>query len=369
MTTPPRSPRVAILHSRIRVEERLICDEFTALGIEHELLDARELVFDIHDGSPWARFDVILDRCISQSGAVAAVRVFERFGIPCVNSARVIEACGDKLTTSLLLAQAGVPTPRTRIALDSATALRAVEENGYPAVLKPTVGSWGRLLARVHDRDAAEAIIEHKATLGSAQHGVFYVQEYVNKPDRDLRVFMVGDTAICGIIRESAHWITNTARGGRAGVFEVDPQTAEICRRAARAICGDTSRPSTAVLAIDLLESPSGGMLVSEINHTMEFRNSIAPTGVNIPRFIAQWTVDQARRGEPATSAAAGTPVVTATGTHAGTATGNPIATSTGTHAANHTSTPTATVTSTATANHTAPLIEPRTQRPIEVLQ
>ena len=232
MTT---SPRVAILHSRIRVEERLICDEFTALGIEHELLDARELVFDIHDGSPWARFDVILDRCISQSGAVAAVRVFERFGIPCVNSARVIEACGDKLTTSLLLAQAGVPTPRTRIALDSVTALRAVEENGYPAVLKPTVGSWGRLLARVHDRDAAEAIIEHKATLGSAQHGVFYVQEYVNKPDRDLRVFMVGDTAICGIIRESAHWITNTARGGRAGVFEVDPQTAAICRRVSSA--------------------------------------------------------------------------------------------------------------------------------------
>jgi [lysine-biosynthesis-protein LysW]--L-2-aminoadipate ligase len=350
-----------MLHSRIRVEERLLCDEFAALGAECELLDTRELIFDIHDPSPWTRFDVVIDRCISQTNALAAVRIFERFSVPCVNPSRVIDACGDKLTTSLLLAGAGVPTPRTRIALDATSALAAVEQNGYPAVLKPTVGSWGRLLARVHDRDAAEAIIEHKATLGSVQHGVYYVQEYVNKPGRDLRVFMIGDRAICGIVRNSEHWITNTARGGKAGVLEITDELSSICTQAARAVCGDIDAPCPAVLAIDLLESPSGGMLVSEINHTMEFRNSIAPTGVNIPRCIAQWTVDQARRGEPTTSAAAGTPVVTATGTHAGTPTSNPIATATGTHAANHINTPTAPLSN--------PLIEPRTQRPIEVLQ
>jgi [lysine-biosynthesis-protein LysW]--L-2-aminoadipate ligase len=299
------SPRVAVLHSRIRVEERLLCEQFEAMGVAHELVDARELVFDIHDGSAWDRFDVVLDRCISQSQALAAIRIFERFGLPCVNGSRVIDACGDKLTTSLLLAQAGVPTPRTRVALDAASAMQAVELNGYPAVLKPTVGSWGRLLARVHDRDAAEAVIEHKATLGSAQHGVFYVQEYVDKPGRDLRVFMVGDRAICGIVRESAHWITNTARGGRAGVFEVTGHAAEICRTASRAVCGDVSRPSTAVLAIDLLECPEQGLLVSEINHTMEFRNSIAPTGVNIPGEIARWTVEQARTPRQVASLAA----------------------------------------------------------------
>lgn len=279
--------RIALLHSRIRVEERLLLDELASLGIDHELIDVRELVFDIHDPSRWTSFDAVIDRCIGQTQALAAVRVFERFGVRSVNPASVIEACGDKLTTSLLMARHDIPTPRTCIALDEASALAAVEHIGYPAVLKPTTGSWGRLLARVNDRDAAEAVIEHKSTLGSVQHSVFYVQEYVQKPDRDLRVFVAGEDAICGIVRYSSHWITNTARGGVASVLEITPEIREICARAARAVAG----PGGALLAIDLLEAPGRGLLVSEINHTMEFRNSIAPTGVNIPRRMIEWVV------------------------------------------------------------------------------
>jgi len=279
--------RIALLHSRIRVEERLLLDELASLGIDHELIDVRELVFDIHDPSRWTSFDAVIDRCIGQTQALAAVRVFERFGVRSVNPSSVIEACGDKLTTSLLMARHDIPTPRTCMALDGSSALAAVERIGYPAVLKPTTGSWGRLLARVNDRDAAEAVIEHKSTLGSVQHSVFYVQEYVQKPDRDLRVFVVGEDAICGIVRHSSHWITNTARGGVASVFEITPEIREICARAARAVAG----PGGALLAIDLLEAPGRGLLVSEINHTMEFRNSIAPTGVNIPRRMIEWVV------------------------------------------------------------------------------
>lgn len=279
--------RIALLHSRIRVEERLLLDELASLGIDHELIDVRELVFDIHDPSRWTSFDAVIDRCIGQTQALVAVRVFERFGVRCVNPAGVIEACGDKLTTSLLMARHDIPTPRTCMALDEASAIAAIERIGYPAVLKPTTGSWGRLLARVNDRDAAEAVIEHKSTLGSVQHSVFYVQEYVQKPDRDLRVFVVGEEAICGIVRHSAHWITNTARGGVASALEITPEIHDLCTRAARAVAG----PGGALLAIDLLEAPDRGLLISEINHTMEFRNSIAPTGVNIPRRMIEWVV------------------------------------------------------------------------------
>ncbi len=280
--------RIGLLVSRIRVEEKLLIDRLTALGVEHELIDVREAVFDIHDAGAWRRFDAVLERCISQTEAVTAVRVLERFGIPCVNRSAVIEACGDKLTTSLRLAEAGVPTPRTLVATGEQSALRAIEQMGYPAVLKPTVGSWGRLLARVNDRDAAEAIVEHKSTLGSVQHSVFYVQEYVNKPDRDLRVFMVGGEAIAGIVRASQHWITNTARGGKATVLELTPELREICAAASRAVGGG-------VLAIDLLEAPGRGLLVSEVNHTMEFRNSIEPTGVDIPGRIVEYVLRAAR--------------------------------------------------------------------------
>ena len=280
--------RIAILHSRIRVEERLLSDAFQARGVEFDLVDVRQSVFDIHQPGAVTSYDAVLERCISQTQALAATRIFERFGVPCVNHPSVIETCGDKLTTSLQLAAAGVATPRVRVALDGEAALRAVEEMGYPCVLKPAVGSWGRLLARVHDRDAAEAIIEHKETLGGPQHGVFYVQEFVDKPGRDLRVFMVGEEAIAGIVRVSDHWITNTARGGRAGRFEITEEITELCRGASRAVGGG-------VLAIDLLETRDGGVLVSEVNHTMEFRNSIEPTGVDIPGRIADYVIETAR--------------------------------------------------------------------------
>lgn len=284
---------IALLHSRIRVEERLLADELTARGIDHELIDVREYVFDIHEPGPWARFDAVLERCISQTHALAAVRVLESFGVPCVNTSHVIDACGDKLTTSLALARAGVPTPRVRVALEADPALRAVEQMGYPCVLKPTVGSWGRLLARVNDRDAAEAVIEHKQTLGGPQHGVFYVQEHVDKPGRDLRVFMVDGEPICAISRASEHWITNTARGGKASALKVTGDIARVCIDASRAIGGG-------ILAIDLLEAREGTPLVSEINHTMEFRNSIEPTGVNIPGRIIEAVARRAAQRESA---------------------------------------------------------------------
>jgi [lysine-biosynthesis-protein LysW]--L-2-aminoadipate ligase len=284
---------LAFLYSRIRVEERLLIDELTRRNVPHELIDVRTTVFDIHDPAPWQRFDVVFERCISQTQATTMIRCFERFGVPCVNPSAVIEACGDKLVTSLALAQRGIPTPRVKVAVEPESALGAIEEMGYPCVLKPAVGSWGRLLARVNDRDAAEAIVEHKSTLGSVQHGVFYIQEYVDKPGRDLRVFMVGDDAIAAICRDSKHWITNTARGGKASVYPVTPEVADICRRAAQAVGGG-------VLAIDLLECPRRGLLVSEINHTMEFRNSIEPTGVDIPGRMIDFVLAQSQRARSA---------------------------------------------------------------------
>ena len=121
-------------------------------------------------------------------------------------------------------------------------------------MLKPVVGSWGRLLARINDRDAAEAVLEHKETLGSYQHSIFYIQEYIAKPGRDIRAFVVGDgvvgeETICAIYRASAHWITNTARGGQASNCPVTPELDALCRRAAAAVGGG-------VLAIDVLEDP-----------------------------------------------------------------------------------------------------------------
>ena len=258
--------------------------EFEARGVDFTLIDVRDLVFRLEDGDRWRQYDVVLERCVSHSQALASLQMLDSWGVACVNTIQVAQVCGDKLATSLALERAGVPSPLVRVAYTPEAALAAMEEMGYPVVLKPAVGSWGRLLAKVNDRDAAEALLEHKTTLGSYQHAIFYIQEYIDKPGRDLRTFVVGDETICGITRSSAHWITNTARGGQSGNCPITPEIDRLSRAAAAAVGGG-------VVAIDLLETPTGELLVNEVNYTMEFRNSIAPTGVNIPGHIVDYVL------------------------------------------------------------------------------
>lgn len=276
--------RLAILHTRLRTEERMLLDAAEQLGVPVDLIDLRTVSFSLDDAERWSAFDAALDRSLSLTSSITAARMLQRHGVRCINRPATIERCSDKLQTSIALAAAGLPTPSMRVATSPEAALEAIESMGYPVVIKPTIGSWGRLLAKVNDRDAAEAIIEHRATLGSAQHSVFYIQEYIDKPGRDIRVFVVGGRAIAAIARSSAHWVTNTARGARATNFSITPEIESLALRAAEVVGGD-------IVAIDLLECPRRGLLISEINHSMEFRNSVDVTGVDIPRLIIEHAV------------------------------------------------------------------------------
>lgn len=274
-------PRVAMLVSRVRVEEKLILAAFSARGVAVEVVDVRHLLVDTHADTP--RWDVVLDRCLQQSHALAVLQLLESRGVITVNQHRVVANCADKVVTTALLAAAGVAVPRTVVAFSVEGGLKAVETVGYPAVIKPPVGSWGRLLARVNDRDAAEALLDHKATLGSLAHHVYYVQEHVAKPGRDIRAFVAGGEVICAVDRLSEHWITNTARGASTRNRPVSAALAEVALRAAGAVGGG-------LLAVDLLEDGER-LLVSEVNHSMEFRNSEVVTGVDIAGRIVEHTL------------------------------------------------------------------------------
>ncbi len=277
--------RVGMLCSRIGVEEKLLLREFESRDIGFEQIDVRQARFVLDRPDEWRRFDVVLDRCISFSQAISTLQILDGWGIATVNTPAVAEVCGSKLATSVALARHGVPSPQVRVALTPESALETIEEMGYPVVIKPAVGSWGRLLAKINDRHAAEAVIEHKATLGNYTHSIFYIQEFVDKRDsRDIRSFVVGEQTICAISRQSAHWITNTARGGKSENCPVTDQIDSLSRAAAAAVGGG-------VLAIDLLEDQDGRMTVNEVNHSMEFRNSIAPTGIDIPARIVDYVL------------------------------------------------------------------------------
>jgi len=277
--------RIGLLHSLIRKEEKLLLEAFAANGVEPVMIDDRQLIMDFKRAPD---IDLLVERSINHSRALHALRLFESAGVRCINSHRVAQICGDKLLTTAALNDAGVAQPECRVAFTEESALEAIEELGYPVVLKPAVGSWGRLLSKINDRDAAETVLEHKTVLGSYHHSIFYIQQYVEKNNRDIRSFVVGDDCIAAIYRSSDHWITNTARGARASKCEVTPEVAEISLAAAAAVGGG-------IVAIDLFES-AGGLLVNEVNYTMEFRNSIDTTGIDIPRVVADYVVSQARQ-------------------------------------------------------------------------
>jgi [lysine-biosynthesis-protein LysW]---L-2-aminoadipate ligase len=280
--------RIAVLASRVRAEEKLIFTELDRRGIDYVKIDDREQIFDLHQRE--YPFDLVLERCIQHSRALYMLKIFNDAGVPTVNTYHVANTCGDKFLTTQALVHAGVPTPANLLAFTPESALEAIEKLGYPVVLKPVVGSWGRMVSKINDRDAAEAVLEHRDVLGSYQHSIYYIQELINKPGRDIRSFVVGDECIAAIYRTSEHWITNTARGGQASNCPITPELADLSVRAANAVGGG-------VVAIDLLETQDGRILVNEVNYTMEFRNSIDTTGVNIPARIVDYAL-KVGRGE-----------------------------------------------------------------------
>ena len=277
---------IGVLCSRIRVEEKLLFEALRTHGIAYEKLDDRRLIFDLHDASPFRKYDLILERAINHSRAHYALHMLGDWGIKTVNSAYTARICGDKLLTTQALLQHDLRVPRNLVAFTPESALEAIEQLGYPVVLKPCVGSWGRLVAKINDRQAAEAVLEHKQILGSYHHSIYYIQEYIDKPGYDIRSFVVGDETICAIYRTSNHWITNTALGGEASNCPVTPEIDALSRAAAKAVGGG-------MLAVDLLETPDG-LWVNEVNYTMEFRNSIDTTGVDIPNKMVEYIRQEA---------------------------------------------------------------------------
>ncbi len=278
--------KIGLLHSLIRKDEKFLLDEFRARqGLELVMIDDRKLTFEL--GKDSFDIDVLLERSINHSRALHALKLFESAGITCVNNSHVALICGDKLLTSDALANHQIPQPRIKIAFTEDAALEAIEELGYPVVLKPAVGSWGRLLSKVNDRDAAESILEHKTILGTYHHSIFYIQEYIEKRGRDIRSFVIGDQCVAAVYRSSDHWITNTARGAQASNCDVTSDLAELSLRAASAVGGG-------IVVVDLFET-SDGLQVNEVNYTMEFKNSIHTTGVNIPVLIVDYVVNVAK--------------------------------------------------------------------------
>lgn len=275
MTAARPGATLAVLASRVRYEEKRIFAALERREVRYSHLDPRRLTAPVtggpHTGPPGGGpggepFTAVLNREISHSRAYYAALLLESRGVPVLNSAEVIATCGDKLRTTVELNRCGLPTPRTSLALTPEAALESLPAFGYPAVVKPLTGSWGRLAALVRDPAEARLVMEHRAALPSPQQHVIYLQEYIEKPGRDIRVIVAGGTVVAASYRygEGGDWRTNAAREARSEPCPLTPELTGLALAAAKAVGGG-------VLGVDLIEGP-GGPYVLEINHTVEFR-------------------------------------------------------------------------------------------------
>ena len=273
---------VGILYSRIRRDEKLLLSELRDRGHEVTKIDVRKERFSVHDvPEVFDDVDIVVDRCLATSRSRYITRFVDSYGIPVVNEPETAAICADKARNSLVLANADVPTPATEVAFTKESAMESIEHFGYPCVLKPVVGSWGRLMAKIDSRDAAEAILEHKETLGHYEHKVFYIQEFVEKPGRDIRVVATDGEPVAAMARSSDHWLTNAARGAETEPIEVTEEMADLVERASDAVGGG-------LLGVDLMET-GDSYTVHEVNHTVEFKALNEVSDVDVPGTVVDW--------------------------------------------------------------------------------
>ncbi len=297
----PRSAvRLAVLVSYLRPEEKLILAAARARGVDVVPLFDRDVVLDL--AAPTAdaaglAFDVVLDRCVAHSRSGYTLRTFQRWGVPTLNSAEAVHLCDDKAENSLALEGAGVPTPRTLLAFGLGSALAACERVGYPAVLKPVTGSWGRLLAKVNGPEQARAVLAQKQELGSFHHTIVYVQEFVPKPDRDIRAYVVGDRVLAASYRTAQHWVTNAARGAVSIPCPITPEIEDLSLRACRAV-------GARLAGVDLIETLDG-LKIIEVNTGGEFKGLMGTTDIDIAdEIVAEALVTAGSRSAATTPAA-----------------------------------------------------------------
>lgn len=279
---------IAVIYDVIRWEEKDLIKNISKLGHKPLSLHISSFFLD-PESEIFKNIDVALQRCVSHIRAVSSTIFFEEQSIPVINSAQTLIITGDKLYTTMRLIANNIPTPRTLIAYSREAAKKAAKKLGYPVVIKPIIGSWGRLIAKADDEEALASIIEHREYMQTPYYKVHYLQEYINKPGRDLRVFVIGDEVPVAIYRVSSNWKTNTALGGKAVLAQIDDELRELSLKAAKAVGGG-------VLGVDVFEDPKRGYLVDEVNGVTEYRNTAKICNCNISELIIKYAIEVAKK-------------------------------------------------------------------------
>ena len=278
--------KICIVFDRLRTEEKLLQKNAEELGYETSMIDAKITSFDTDSKPENFEFgDVVLERCVSYYRGLHFTACLEFMDIPVINKFDVANTCGNKMITSMLLKKNNIPTPKTYFSFSAEAALENFENIGYPLVIKPIIGSWGRSVMPIKDKDTAEAVIENRQVTDGPQDRIYYLQEMIDRPPRDIRVITVGDQAVSAMYRKSSGGFkTNIALGANPELCEITKEIEDLCEKTSKAVGGG-------ILGIDLMEDKKRGLVVHEVNNTVEFKGLVKVSKKNIPKEMIDYAV------------------------------------------------------------------------------
>ena len=285
MTEGKTSSSLTLLYDTIRWEEKAIYEAAKKKGIEIKKIDCKDLILDLNVLNSEFNNQIVIQRCVSYFKSLHSTAALEGLGAKVINPLNTAIVCGNKLFTHMLIQKKGIRTPKVITAFSSESALSALDDFGYPAIIKPTIGSWGRLIALLRDKEAAKAVFEDREHMFPL-YQVYYLEEFVSRPPRDIRAIVVGGNVVAAIYRysEKDEWKTNMALGGRAENCPITDELEDICIKSSQAVGGK-------IVGVDLMESSKEGLLVHEVNNTTEFKNTVRITGINIQDVIVDYSL------------------------------------------------------------------------------
>ncbi len=281
--------RISLIYDIIRWEERSIIKALNDKNVDVSLIDVKNMNLDLKDNN-YDFGDISLQRSTGYYRNLHSTAYVEFTGNKIVNNFNSTVITGNKMFTSLMLSKNSIKIPKTFVSFNKETFLKSFSGDfNNKAVTKPVTGSWGRMISLLNDYYAAMDVSEYKDYMYPL-YQINYTQEFINGFNRDLRVFVVNDNVVAGIYRYNApdDWRTNTALGGRAEKLEITPEIEEIALKSAEAV-------GPGIYGIDILESKEG-YFVNEINGNTEFKNTVPVTGINIPDYIADYLISEAKK-------------------------------------------------------------------------
>lgn len=283
--------KVCIVFDRLRTEEKMLKKEALDLGHNALMLDAK--ITQINTDNKKEDFelgDVVLERCVSYFRGLHFTSSLEFLDIPVLNKFEVANICGNKMFMTLLLKKNNIPTPKTYFSFSSESAAENLEKVGFPLVIKPVIGSWGRGVMPIKDKDTMEAVFEVRDITDSPHDRIYYLQELINRPPRDIRVITVGDEPIAAMYRKSSGGFkTNIALGADPEICEITKEMEDLAVKASKAMGGG-------ILGVDIMEDEEHGLVVHEVNNTVEFKGLARVAKRNIPKEMIEFALNYVRK-------------------------------------------------------------------------